>query len=105
MGEPGGRIQTRSVPGRFQRVIYAFAVTMQPPWAEWYDAQLTVLHVVPTFDPMQVRGDFVEPVRVVNPMTQQNVLGEMRRALDVSRVSPEATLIARAGDAQSSMRR
>ena len=27
--------------------------------ARWYDAQLTVLHVVPTFEAMQVRGDLV----------------------------------------------
>jgi nucleotide-binding universal stress UspA family protein len=25
-------------------------------FARWYDAQLTVLHVVPTFEPLQVRG-------------------------------------------------
>ncbi|MQA31794.1 MAG: universal stress protein, partial [Luteitalea sp.] len=25
--------------------------------ARWYEAQLTVLHVVPTFDPVQVRGE------------------------------------------------
>ena len=33
--------------------------------ARWYDAHLTVLHVVPTFDPMQVRADLGDPVRVV----------------------------------------
>ena len=71
--------------------------------AGWYDAQLTVLHVVPTFDPMQVRGDLGDPVRVVNPMTQQEVLEEMRRALDVARVSPDPTLIARAGDASTTI--
>ena len=31
----------------------AYAVAL----ARWYDAQLTVLHVVPTFEAMQVRGD------------------------------------------------
>jgi nucleotide-binding universal stress UspA family protein len=35
--------------------------------AQWYDAQLTVLHVVPSFDPVQVRGDLTDPVRVVTP--------------------------------------
>ena len=29
--------------------------------ARWYDAELSVLHVVPTFDAMQVRGDLVQP--------------------------------------------
>jgi nucleotide-binding universal stress UspA family protein len=25
--------------------------------ARWYDSRLTVLHVLPTFEPMQVRGE------------------------------------------------
>jgi nucleotide-binding universal stress UspA family protein len=66
--------------------------------AGWYEAQLTVLHVVPTFDPVQVRGDIGDPVRVVNPMTREEVLGEMRLALDLVHVPPNATLTALAGD-------
>ena len=31
--------------------------------ARWYDAELTVLHVVPTFKPMQVGADLALPVR------------------------------------------
>ena len=42
--------------------------------ARWYEAQLTVLHVVPTFDAMQVRGELGVPVEFVNPVTREEVL-------------------------------
>ena len=68
--------------------------------ARWYDAHLTVLHVVPTFEPMQVRGDLGDPVRVVTPMPREQVLAEMSRSLNLAAVSPRATPIAEAGDPQ-----
>lgn len=68
--------------------------------ARWYDAHLTVLHVVPTFEPMQVRGDLGDPVRVVAPMPREQVLAEMSRSLNLAAVSPRATPIAEAGDPQ-----
>jgi nucleotide-binding universal stress UspA family protein len=68
--------------------------------ARWYDAQLTVLHVVPTFEPIQVRGDVGDPVRVVTPLPREQVLEEMRRTLNLAAVSPGATPIAEAGDPQ-----
>jgi nucleotide-binding universal stress UspA family protein len=71
--------------------------------ARWYEAQLTVLHVVPTFDAVQVRGDLDDPVRIVNPMTREEVLGEMCRFLDLARVSPDATVTARTGDASTTI--
>jgi len=71
--------------------------------AKWYGAQLTVLHVVPTFDPMQVRGDLGEPIHVVTPMSRDDVLGEMRRAVSVAGVSPDATLAAESGDAPATI--
>lgn len=71
--------------------------------ARWYDAQLTVLHVVPTFEPIQVRGDLGDPVRVVTPMPREQVLEEMSRTLDVAAVSPRATPIAEAGDPQTTI--
>ena len=71
--------------------------------ARWYDAQLTVLHVVPTFEPMQVRGDLGEPVRVVTPMPREQVLEEMSRSLNLAAVSPRATPIAEAGDPQTTI--
>ena len=72
-------------------------------FAQWYDAQLTVLHVVPTFDPMQVRGDLTDSVRVVTPMPREQVLEEMGRSLDLARVSPRATPVAESGDPQATI--
>ena len=69
--------------------------------ARWYDAQLTVLHVVPTFESMQVRGDLGDPVRVVTPMPRDNVLEEMRRSLDLAALSPQASPVAESGDPQT----
>ena len=71
--------------------------------AQWYDAQLTVLHVAPTFDPVQVLGDIGAPVRVVNPVTQEEVLKEIRRVVDLAHVSPEAVVTAQAGDASTTI--
>jgi nucleotide-binding universal stress UspA family protein len=68
--------------------------------ARWYDAHLIVLHVVPTFEPMQVRGDLGDPVRVVTPMPQEQVLAEMSRSLNLAAMSRHATPIAEAGDPQ-----
>lgn len=54
-------------------------------FARWYEARLTVLHVVPTFDPMQVRsGALGDPVRILSPMTRDEILGELRRAVDAA---------------------
>jgi nucleotide-binding universal stress UspA family protein len=71
--------------------------------ARWYEAQLTVLHVVPTFDPIQLRGDFGAPLQFVNPLTREEVLVEMRRVLDLARASPDASLAATAGDASTTI--
>jgi len=71
--------------------------------ARWYDAQLTVLHVVPTFEPIQMRGDLGDPVRVITPMPREQVLEEMSRTLNLAAVSPRATPIAEAGDPQSTI--
>ena len=71
--------------------------------ARWYDAQLTVLHVVPTFEAMQVRGDLGEPIRVVTPMPREQVLDEMSRSLNLAALSPSATPIAESGDPQATI--
>ena len=71
--------------------------------ARWYDAQLTVLHVVPTFEAMQVRGDLGEPIRVVTPMPREQVLEEMSRSLNLAALSPRATPIAESGDPQATI--
>jgi nucleotide-binding universal stress UspA family protein len=79
------------------------ALAYAAAFARWYDAHLTVLHVVPTFDPMQVRGDLGDPVRVVTPMPREQVLTEMSRLLSLAAVSPRTTPIAEAGDPQTTI--
>ena len=71
--------------------------------ARWYNAQLIVLHVVPTFDPVQVRGDLGDPVRLVTPISREQVLEEMSRFLNVSVVSTQASLVAASGDPQTTI--
>jgi nucleotide-binding universal stress UspA family protein len=66
--------------------------------ANWYEAQLTVLHVVPTFEPVQVRGDLAEPVHVVNPVSREQVLDELRRVVEGVTVSRAPALVAAAGN-------
>lgn len=68
--------------------------------ARWYDARLTVLHVVPTFEPVQVRGDFGAPIRVVNPMLREEVIEEVRQTLSLPATAPDAVVIAESGDAR-----
>lgn len=47
--------------------------------ANWYDAQLSVLHVVPTFEPVKIRGVLGEAAHVPVP-SREEVLEEMRRS-------------------------
>lgn len=69
--------------------------------SRWYDAQLTVLHVVPTFDPVEVRGDLGVPVHIVNPVPRERVLEEMRRVVDLAAGSTRTSLVAESGDARA----
>ncbi len=71
--------------------------------SRWYEAQLTVLHVVPTFETMQVRGDLAEPIRFVTPMPREQVLEEMNRSLNLAALSPGAVPIAASGDPQATI--
>jgi nucleotide-binding universal stress UspA family protein len=71
--------------------------------ARWYDAQLTVLHVVPTFETILVRGDFGDPVQVVTPMPREQVLEEMSRTLNLAAVSARATPVGETGDPQTTI--
>ena len=64
--------------------------------ARWYDSQITVLHVVPTFETMQVRGDLGQPVQLVTPVTREELLEEMRRVLGT--LPARTTPVAEAGD-------
>ena len=72
------------------------SVTHAAALASWYQAQLTVLHVVPTFEPVQIRGILGESVPMPQ-VSREEVLEEMRRALDLAAVSPDATVIAEPG--------
>ena len=69
--------------------------------ARWYDAKLTVLHVVPTFDPVEVRGDLAMPVHIVTPVPRERVLEEMRRVVERAAGSSQASLVAESGDART----
>ena len=66
--------------------------------ARWYDAHLTVLHVVPTFEPIPVRGDIGAPLSIVTPLPRERVLEEMRRSLKLATLSPHASPVAESGD-------
>ncbi len=56
------------------------ALTYAAAFARWYGAQLTVLYVVPTFDPITVGpGTFNGPVQMVVPMSREEIREEMRR--------------------------
>jgi len=66
--------------------------------ARWYDARLTVLHVVPAFDPVQVpSGVLGEPVRIVYPMASEVenvvVIGRAHREILGAATDRDADLI------------
>jgi len=74
-------------------------------FARWYEARLTVLHVVPTFDPMQIRsGALGDPVRILYPMTRDEILSELRRAVDAAGAGTlDVALATDAGDAAATI--
>lgn len=75
-------------------MAYAAAV------AGWYGGQVTLLHVVPTFEPMEVRaGALYDPVRIVHPMTREQVIAELERAAEAAGIAGAAPqLLAEAGE-------
>ena len=52
----------------------------------------------PHVDPVQVLGDVGVPVRVVNPVTRDEVVAEIRRVVDLTHVLPAAVVTVQAGD-------
>ena len=80
-------------------LAYAAAV------ARWYETRLTVLHVAPTFESMQVRsGSLGDSVHFVHPLSREQVLDQLRRTLDSAQIAPaDATLTAEAGEAWSTI--
>lgn len=75
-------------------LAYAAAFTV------WYGAKLSILHVVPTFDAIQVPpGALGESVQVVYPSTREEVVGVLQRqaeSMGAAAVGPY--LVAEAGD-------
>jgi len=69
--------------------------------AAWYNAQLTVLHVVPTFDAIQIPpGALGETVQVVYPSSRDEVIASMQAEVEATgsnAVNP--AVVAEAGDA------
>jgi nucleotide-binding universal stress UspA family protein len=53
-------------------------------FTRWYDAQLTLLTVVPTFDAVQVRSGLGDPVRFAQPVPREEILAAQRQALDAA---------------------
>jgi len=68
--------------------------------ARWYKAQLTVLHVVPTFDPVSVRSAALDgAVQFVYPTSREEILEALRRLVDGAGAgSIDVSLAADAGD-------
>lgn len=65
--------------------------------ARWYNSTLTVLHVVPTFETVPVRGELGYPIQFVNPLTREEVVAGMRRQLDEAGLPRDVVPIAREG--------
>jgi nucleotide-binding universal stress UspA family protein len=60
----------------------ARSLTYAAAFTHWYQGRLTVLHVVPSFDPMQVHDGALEaPVRIVYPMSREEVHEAMRQVV------------------------
>ena len=68
--------------------------------ANWYDAPVTALHVVPSFEPMEVRaGALFDPVQFVYPMPREQVLKQLRQAVHAAALATDnVELAAEAGE-------
>ena len=76
------------------------SLTYAGAFARWYDARLTVLHVVPSFEPIAIGpGAFYGPLQMVLPMSREEVLAEMRQFTESAGLgSVHASLSAHEGD-------
>lgn len=81
----------------FRAVAYGGSV------ASWYDGTVTALHVVPSFEPMEVRaGALFDPVQFVQPMPRAEVVDRLREAMRTAGVAIERIeAAAEAGDPAS----
>lgn len=69
--------------------------------ARWYSATLTVLHVVPTFDAVQMPPEAIgELAHLVYPPTRETVVTEVRRTLNLDGLEGlDLRVVAEEGDA------
>jgi len=67
--------------------------------AEWYGSRLTVLHVVPSFEPMEVRaGALFDPVHFAYPMTRDQIEERLQDAVRAAGITSGVTCVAEAGE-------
>jgi nucleotide-binding universal stress UspA family protein len=71
----------------------------------WYGGHLTVLHVAPTFDPLEVQGPALfDPVRFVTPPSREEALELVRQALTTAGIPTQnVTVAAEAGDTETTI--
>jgi nucleotide-binding universal stress UspA family protein len=76
------------------------SLTYAAAFTRWYHGRLTILHIAPTFDPMQVHnGTLDAPVRIVYPMSREEVQGAMRQVLhEAAPETSDADVVAEAAD-------
>ena len=73
--------------------------------AKWYGGQVTALHVVPTFEPIEVRASgLFAHAGIVAPMPREEVLERLQQALEAAGVpAAEARVTAAAGEAAATI--
>jgi nucleotide-binding universal stress UspA family protein len=76
------------------------SLTYAAAFARWYEARLTVLHVVPTFEPITMAaGEFNGFMQTVLPVSRGEVLEQMRRITETAGIdSMHVNLYAHQGD-------
>jgi hypothetical protein len=58
--------------------------------AEWHRSRLIVLHVVPTFEPMEARpAALFDAVQFVYPMTQEQIEERLRHTMGTAGVTAD----------------
>jgi nucleotide-binding universal stress UspA family protein len=73
--------------------------------ARWYDGRVLALHVVPAFEPVEVRaGALFDPVQFVYPVPRDQVLERLRETVTAAGVPLEdVDLLAEAGSAAATI--
>ena len=96
----GQRLGAATVALGIAQGAYERALAYAGSIAEWYLSELTVLHVVPTFEPMEVRAAALfDPVQFVYPMTPEQVEERLRDAVRAAGVTLDRVRVAaRAGE-------